>query len=147
MRQKQKKRQKVASINIPFHFSVWLSIVVYQSGSIQWIEMICSALWLILTMTIFNINCTINIGRIYNASYSSNEMSVSTTYQNSCSECICQTFYSTVIPLYTTLNCFTNNKTCQLFTNFSSTSLLRVDLNSLFIFTHLPPLQNTTTGN
>jgi hypothetical protein len=108
--------------------------------------MIRSVFLLILTTTVFNINCTTRIGRIYNTSYVSNVTSIVMTYKNTCSECICNAFFSAVSPLYMGLNCYTNNKTCRLFANFSSLSLVK-DLNATFIFIQLPPFQSIITGN
>ncbi|CAF1441353.1 unnamed protein product, partial [Adineta steineri] len=46
------------------------------------------------------------------------------------------------------MNCYTNNNTCELFANYSSSSsssIVKFDLNSIFIFIQQPPLQNPAT--
>ena len=85
---------------------------------------------------------------IYNASYVSSISSVIITYQNDCSECICQSLFSNVFPQYVGLNCYKNNKTCVLFTTYSSlSSMIQINLDSTFIFIQQPLLQNTSEGN
>jgi hypothetical protein len=110
--------------------------------------MIQSVFFLILIMSVINTVCTTRIGYIYNTTYASTtNTSVVITYRNTCSECICQAFFSRVPSLYVGLNCYTNNKTCTLFTNYSSPSTVTINLNSTFIFIQQPPLENTTAGN
>ncbi|CAF0863493.1 unnamed protein product [Adineta steineri] len=97
-------------------------------------------------MAVVNIDCTIRIGYIYNATYVSTNITTVITYNNSCSECICDGFLSTVPSLYVGLNCYTNNKTCALFANYLlSSSTIKIDLNSIFIFIQQSLSQNTTT--
>jgi len=98
-------------------------------------------------MAIGNIDCTTRIGYIYNATYASNNITAIITYTNTCYECICYGFFSSVPPLYVGLNCYQNNKTCALFANYSAISTVQIDFNSTFIFIQQPPTQNTTTGN
>ncbi len=109
--------------------------------------MIRSVFLLILIVTVVNIDCTTRIGYIYNAAYGSTNTTTIVAYKNACSECICYGFFSSVSPLYVGLNCYKNNKTCALFTNYSSSSTININLNSTFIFIQQPPSQNTTTGN
>ncbi len=109
--------------------------------------MIQSVFLLILIMAVGNIDCTTSLGYIYNATYASTNISAIITYQNTCSECICYGFFSSVPPLYVGLNCYKNNKTCALFANYSSASMVKIYLNSTFIFIQQPSLQNTITGN
>jgi len=121
--------------------------VTHRSHTIQLIKMIRSVFLLILIMALVNIACTISIGYIYNVSYVSTNISAVVTYENTCSECICHGLVASVPPLYVGLNCYTNNKTCVLFANYSSPSTIKIDFNSTFIFIQPPPSQNTTTGN
>ncbi|UJR24206.1 hypothetical protein I4U23_027172 [Adineta vaga] len=100
---------------------------------------------LILTTNIVNIDGAKRIAYVYNASYISVNHSVSITYQNTCSECICQGLLANVYPPYVGLNCYNNNKTCVLFTEYTSISMIRINLDSTFIFTQLSLLQNTST--
>ncbi len=79
--------------------------------------------------------------------YVSNDTSVVITYTNTCSECICHGFFSSVPSLYVGLNCYKNNKTCQLFSNYSTPSIMTMNPDSTFIFIQQPPVQNRTTGN
>ncbi len=102
---------------------------------------------MILAVIIIDIDCTTPVGYIYNATYVSNNTKVVITYKNTCSECICNGFFFSVTPLYVGLNCYTNNKTCELFANYSTSSMVIMNLNSTFIFIQQPPLPNTTTGN
>ena len=101
---------------------------------------------LILIVAVTNIYCATRIGYIYNATYASTNITAIVTYNNTCSECICYGFFSSVSPLYVGLNCYKNNKTCALFANYSSSSIVKSDVNSIFIFIQQPPPQNTTTG-
>ncbi len=103
--------------------------------------------FLIFTMIIINVGCTIRVGYILNATYVSNDTTVVITYRNTCTECICNGFFSSVPSLYAGLNCYTSNKTCQLFANYSTPSMMMMNFDSTFIFIQLPPVQNTTTGN
>ena len=100
-----------------------------------------------LILNIFEIDCTRRIGSIYNATYTSPNVTAVITFKNSCTECICYGFFSTVPSLYVGLNCYQNNKTCALFANYSSSSIVKNNINSTFIFIQQPPSQNTTTGN
>ena len=85
---------------------------------------------------------------VYNASYVSSNSSVIITYENDCSVCICQGLFSNVSPSYAGLNCYKNNKTCALFTTYSSlSSMIQINLDSTFIFIQQPLLQNTSVGN
>ncbi|CAF1482331.1 unnamed protein product [Adineta steineri] len=97
-------------------------------------------------MAVVNVDCTIRIGYIYNATYVSTNSTAVIAYNNSCSECICYGFLSTVPSLYVGMNCYTNNKTCALFGNYLiSSSTIKIDLNSIFIFIQQSLSQNTTT--
>ncbi len=98
-------------------------------------------------LIIINTGCAIPVGYIYNATYVSNDTTIFITYTNTCTECICNGFFSSVPSLYVGLNCYTSNKTCQLFANYSTPSMMVMNFNSTFIFIQLPPVQNTTTGN
>jgi len=103
---------------------------------------------LILTVAVIKIDCTARVGYIYNATYVSTNIVTIITYQNTCSECICYGFFSSVPPLYVGFNCYKNNNTCALFANYSSSSsTVMINLNSTFIFIQQPPSQNATTGN
>jgi len=108
--------------------------------------MIRSTFFLILVVIIIDVGYTIRVGYIYNATYVSNDTKIIITYENTCSECICNGFLSSLSPLYVGLNCYENNKTCELFANYSTSSNVMMNLNSTFIFIQQPPSQNTTTG-
>ncbi|CAF1025380.1 unnamed protein product [Adineta steineri] len=96
--------------------------------------MVRSVLLFILTMNIINMGYTELVDFIFNAAYVSTNSSVIITYNDTCSECICQGLLSSVSPSYVGLNCY-NNKTCVLFTNYSSlSSMIQVNLDSTFIF-------------
>ncbi|CAF1512456.1 unnamed protein product [Adineta steineri] len=97
-------------------------------------------------MAVANVGCTIRISYIYNATYVSTNITAVIAYNNSCSECICYGFLSTVPSLYAGMNCYTNNKTCALFASYLSLSAIKIDLNSIFIFIQQPLSQNTTTA-
>ncbi|CAF4074379.1 unnamed protein product [Adineta steineri] len=98
-------------------------------------------------MAVIDVDCTIRIGYIYNATYVSTNITAVITYNNSCSECICYGLLSTVPSLYVGMNCYTNNKTCALFANYLiSSSTIKTDLNSIFIFIQQSLSQNTTTA-
>ena len=105
-------------------------------------KMILLVRFLILIISISNITDQKYIGYIYNGSYVSNHGKPIVMYKNTCSECICDGFFSSVPPLYVGLNCY-KNKTCVLFANCSLTSRIEVNLNSIFIFVRKPPSQNT----
>jgi hypothetical protein len=107
--------------------------------------MIPSVFLLILTVNIVDIDCTQVISYIYNASYVSVNSSVIITYTNECSECICQGLFANASPAYIGLNCYNNNNTCALFTDYSSSTAIKINLNSIFIFIEQSTLQNTTT--
>lgn len=92
-----------------------------------------------------NVACATPIGYIYNASYVSGYIDTFITYKNTCSECICNAFISEVLPKYIGLNCYTSNKTCALFANYSTPSTVSANLDSIFIFIQKPPSQNTTS--
>ena len=109
--------------------------------------MIPSVFLLILIVAVTNIHCTTPVGYIYNATYTSTNITAIITHKNTCSECICYGFFSSVPPLYVGLNCNANNKTCALFANYSSSATMRIDFDSAFIYIQQPPSQNTTTGN
>ena len=100
-------------------------------------------------MIIIDVGCTERLGYIRNAAYISDDSEIIILYNNTCSECICNGFFSSVSPAYVGLNCYENNKTCELFANYSSSSLSMVtmSLDSTFIFTEQPPSQNQTAGN
>ena len=100
--------------------------------------------WIIF---ITNIHATKLVGSIRNTSYYSTDTKVVITYNNNCSECICNVFFSNLPPLYVGLNCYKNNKTCELFSNYSTSATIQINVNSTFIFIQQPPLQNRTTGN
>jgi hypothetical protein len=145
MREKEKRIS--CAIFFSFHSFEKASTVTHQS-IIYWLtKMIRSFFFLILVVIIIDVACTIPIGYIYNATYVSNDTTIVITYQNACSECICNGFFSSIPPLYVGLNCYQNNKTCQLFANYSTSSMMVWNPNSTFIFIQQPPMQNTTTSN
>jgi len=100
---------------------------------------------------IIHINSAEFISLIDNAAYISNTTKIITTYQNACSECICNAFFSNISSPYVGLNCYKNNKTCQLFVNYSTSTIIEININSTFMFIQRPPppslLLNVTTGN
>ncbi|UJR20052.1 hypothetical protein I4U23_023186 [Adineta vaga] len=103
----------------------------------------------VLLILIINVRYINGLGFIYNASYISSSSSSSAntiiTYRNTCSECICYAFFSNTPPLYVGLNCYNNNnKTCELFSNYSSASIVQSNSDSTLIFIQQPPLQNKT---
>ena len=118
-----------------------------RSESIHLIKMTHLVFFFILTVDLVNIVCTVRIGHIYNATCISNITRTIIRYKNTCDECLCNAFFSAEPPLYVGLNCYANNKTCHLFANYSSPSVMAIDSNSTFIFVRIPPLQNVTTGN
>jgi len=109
--------------------------------------MLRSVFFLILVVIIIDVECTRRLGYIYNATYVSNDTTIVITYKNTCSECICNGFFSNIPPLYVGLNFYQNNKTCELFANYSTPSMMETNLNSTFIFIEQPLVQNETTGN
>ncbi len=113
----------------------------------QLIKMLRSVFFFIFTAIIIEITCTISVGYIQNAKYVSNDTTIIITYTNTCTECICSGFFFSAPSLYVGLNCYKNNKTCELFANYSTRSMMTTNLNSTFIFIQQPPVQNTTTGN
>ena len=86
------------------------------------------------------------LGHIRNGSYVSNDTKVLRTFVNTCSECICDGFFSMVSPVYVGLNCYQSRKTCELFANYSIPSMITRNDDSTFIFLQLPPVENKTTG-
>jgi len=111
------------------------------------IKIVRSVFFLIFTMIIINVNCTVPVGYIQNATYVSNDTTIVITYQNTCTECICNGFFSTLPPSYVGLNCYKSNKTCALFANYLTPSTMMMNPDSTFIFIQQPPVQNITTGN
>lgn len=109
--------------------------------------MVQSVFYLILTAIIVDIDCTKLVGYIDNAIYISNETTSIKMHKNTCNECICDGFFSNDPPLYVGLNCYKNNKTCELFSNYSTPSVIKININSTFIFIQQPPMQNKTIGN
>ncbi|CAF1479472.1 unnamed protein product [Adineta ricciae] len=95
-------------------------------------------------MKINNMNCTTRIGSISDAKYVSNDTITVIEYNNSCSECLCKAFFSSLSPSYVGLNCYMNNKTCYLFVNYSSSGMVVKDINTKFIFKQAPPFRNVT---
>lgn len=102
--------------------------------------------WFILINTVMKINCTIWIGHISNVTHIPAVADLVITYQTTCSECICKSFFSAEPFSYVGLNCYRNNKTCCLFAHFSSSTVLKEDFNSIFLFTELPPSSVISTG-
>ncbi len=145
----KKKRKKVMCnyLFISFHFFKKRSKVTHQSRIKRSTKMLRSVFFLILVVIIIDVECTRRLGYIYNATYVSNDTTIVITYKNTCSECICNAFFSSVPPLYVGLNCYQSSKTCQLFANYSAPSTMVWNPNSTFIFIQQPPVQNTTTGN
>ncbi len=109
--------------------------------------MIRSVFFLIFVLITINVACTIRVGYIQNATYVSNDTTIIIKYTNTCTECICNGFLSSVPSLYVGLNCYKNNKTCKLFANYSTAWMMTMNPDSTFIFIQQPPVQNTTTGD
>lgn len=86
------------------------------------------------------------LGYIRNGSYVTNDTKLILTFVNTCSECICDAFFSKIAPMYVGLNCYQSRKICELFVNYSSLSMITMNNDSMFIFLQLPSLQNKTTG-
>jgi hypothetical protein len=144
---KKKKKESNLHSYFSFHSVAQQSEVIHCSDTNWLMKMIRSVFLTILTMIITNIDCSRPVGYIYNATCDSNSTTTVITYKDTCKECICYGFFSTVVPLYVGLNCYTNNKTCKLFTNYSSSTMININSDSTFIFIQLPPAQDTTTGN
>ena len=102
--------------------------------------------FLIFTVINIEIACTIPLGYIQNAAYVSSGTAVVITYTNTCAECICSGFFSTVPSSYVGLNCYRNNKTCELFANYSTSSMITINLDSTFIFIQQSSVQHTKIG-
>ena len=102
-------------------------------------------------MSYVHLVCASPIGYIYNASYSSTSIDTFIKYNQTCSECICNAFFSNISSPYVGLNCYKNNKTCQLFVNYSTSTIIEININATFMFIPRPPppslLLNVTTGN
>jgi hypothetical protein len=107
--------------------------------------MIRSVFFLIFAVIIIDVDYAIRVGYIYNATYVSNNTKVVITYKNTCSECICNGFFYNVTLLYVGLNCYKISKTCELFSSYSTSSMVMMNLNSTFIFIQQPPSQDMTT--
>jgi hypothetical protein len=114
---------------------------IHTDSRIKMIQTLCFLIFVIITG---NVACATPIGYIYNASYVSNDIETFITYKDTCSECICNAFFLTVLSKYISLNCYTSNKTCALFANYSTPSSVEVNLDSTFIFMQQPPSQNET---
>jgi hypothetical protein len=121
------------------------SEVTHQGDTNRLTKMMRLVFFLILAVIMIDVDYAIRLGYIYNATYVSNNTKVVITYNNTCSECICDGFFSSASPSYVGLNCYTNNKTCELFANYSTSSMVMMNLNSTFIFIQLPPSQDTAT--
>ena len=143
------KREQTTFINayISFYFTLQWNQVVDRSDSIHLMKMIRPVFLFFLALSVGNIDCAVRIGHINNATFISNITSTIITYKSTCDECLCNAFFSAQPPLYVGLNCYANNKTCHLFANYSSPSVILTDFNSTFSFVRIPPLQNVTTGN
>jgi hypothetical protein len=85
---------------------------------------------------------TTQIGLIDNAAYISSNLTNTLSYNGTCLECMCYALFSNTSSNYSGLNCYKNNQTCLLFTNYLSKSMLRININSTFSF-----LQNLTDGD
>ncbi len=63
-------------------------------------------------------------------------------YNGTCNECICQAFFKNISSNYQGLNCF-ENKTCLLFPNYLSKSMIHINFNSTFVFKQTESVQTT----
>jgi hypothetical protein len=101
-----------------------------------------------ITLTIYLIYSIISptiamqIGLIRNASLIGPMLIANGT----CNECLCMMLTSTQI--VQSFNCFQFNDTCQLFTDYSSSSTyeMKTNLNSMFYFLYLPPITKEKTS-
>lgn len=100
----------------------------------------------LVSIFLINIDQGIEIGKIDDAVYLSNDWNEFYLYGNSCDECICYAFLSDNSSNYQGINCYTNNKTCYLFNNSLSRSLLRIADYSIFLFKSLDAFQTETEG-
>ena len=90
---------------------------------------------------------TTPIGLIDNAAYVSSSLTDAVySYTSSCDECICYAFFSNISINYQALNCYQNNRTCLLFRNYLSKSLIRIQPTSTFLFQLSETLQTTAQG-
>ncbi|CAF0774080.1 unnamed protein product [Adineta ricciae] len=76
---------------------------------------------------------TTYINYIESAEYVPANLSNVLLYTGSCSDCICQAFFSDNSSKYEVINCYTINHTCLLFPQFVSTSIIRINTNSKLI--------------
>jgi len=93
------------------------------------------------------VDSTTLISSINNAAYVSVNSTNVLSYNGSCDECICYAFFSNILFNSEALNCYKNNKTCLLFTNYISKSLIQIDLNSILLFKPLESLETTSESN
>jgi hypothetical protein len=87
------------------------------------------------------------IGCNNNAAYVSSNMINALSYNGTCNQCICYAFFSNSSSNYQALNCYKNNQTCLLFSNFVSYSMVHIDLNSTLMFTQSQSLQSINQNN
>ena len=99
-----------------------------------------------LLLFLIGIDQGIEIGKINNVGYLSNDWNEFHVYGNSCDECVCYAFFSDDSFNYQGISCYTNNKTCYLFNNSLSRSLLRIVDHSIFLFKSFDAFQNETEG-
>lgn len=111
------------------------------------IKMVRIVSLLFVALIIIDIISTTPVGYISNATYFSSMTTNGFLYNGTCSECICYAFFSSMPSQYKGLNCYTNNNTCLLFVNYSSSYAIQRNVNSTFVFLQSPSLQTMTAGN
>jgi hypothetical protein len=99
-------------------------------------------IWFLL-LVLMIVDGTTLLNSIDNAAYISSNMANALAYNGTCNQCICQAFFSNSSLNYQALNCYKNNKTCLLFSNYVLKSMIQINLNSTLIFKQVQSLQTT----
>jgi hypothetical protein len=124
-------RQEVCTLQSINHFHL------FSDTQLIMLKSIC----LLLSVLII-VDGTIPVGLIDNAAYITSGFADVFSYTDSCNECTCYAFFSNISINYQALNCYKNNRTCLLFRNYLSKSLIRIQRNSIFFY----QLSETTTN-
>lgn len=104
------------------------------------------SLLLFATVAMIGRYSTVRIGYINNSAMLTVNAPQLINYTNTCNECICSALLMNTTAAYVGLNCYRSTRICALFTNYSSTTHLSVNVDSTFIFRQLPSSSNVSTG-
>ena len=119
--------------------------LLFQISQLFTVDTMTRSIYLLFLVAVI-VNGTRQVTYIDNAEYTLNDSTNVLLYNITCSQCICFAFFSNNPVNYEVINCYKDNKSCLLFTNYLSQSMIRININSTLVHKQNQSSQTTNEG-